>query len=266
MSSLVPLLIGHYQDVLRAEQTFGGVRRTAAQRTLEARVLDDLERELRRLYQEPFRGGYQLGAPDDTAEAINDWLLGRYRDNPRWSDGLRQVLIVFLTRAVELGGAAALREMGGPADDFDLVDESVLSDLADRVDQLLMVDGDLSLLKTTAKRLSTGIIEGLAQGLVLAAIVTALAVADSKLRSVAIADTESQWAFHHGLTWTYQANGVTELVFDTDGDACPICKPHDGKRVMLPVPKDLRIPLHVMCDCKLTLASKPTAPKTWWVG
>lgn len=238
---------------------------------LENAFAPDMERVLNELYSQPLQNGL-LAQEGDLA----DWTLDYYDNHPDLIALLSGVLFPYLVGAFNIGGQLALEALGINGT-FALQDESVLGEIEDATNDLASINGQYSLLQTTANDLERQI-TGLEVGLSLFEVFAALSLyigGRALFRSRNIAETEAVRASRLGLLHAYQKNGVTVAIHRTQEDnrVCPICNPLNGNEYPLGIdgrvamiPFGEQIPLHTKCRCWYDFGERVEIDEVWLGG
>ena len=228
-------------------------------------MADDLTPVLTDLYWFSLRNGID-SAPQDEEE-LKPWLQ-RQLEKPAAVAALLALLLRFHKRAVNYGGTIAL-ELLELAGTFSLTNATYLAALDERATMLTTVVSEMSLIDTTVNDLAREIPAARKSNDSTLAVLGAYIAMKALSRSTGIATFEVPWGFANGLGWTYKENGVKRLMFDNNGEGCPlICAPLHGRTFPIDdIPSELSLPRHPGCDCTHTNAdSSWTAPSTVWKG
>lgn len=239
--------------------------------------------------QDPLTAAYLLPLEGDLSDLIQESrdtieaeLMRLYRDTPSISDSLRLVLLAYAIRAYNLGGSVALEELELDGQ-FSIDDPGILNDLNDYTDTLVDVDGDMSLLRTTARELSRKIKQEQEAGSTWQMMLMTLIVfarARVAIRSVNIAANERVRISRLGLASTLFGNGITAVIHrlnrDTGRDYPPCrCPELNGRRYVMrsarnpfgAIPARNQIPVHMNCNCYYDPDREGwTAPAVVWTG
>ena len=137
---------------------------------LEAGLSAELEPLLDELYRDPLSADLEE-VIDEAREVIIAWLANQYRQNTATQASIEQVLNKWRLQAANVGGQLGLEALGLDGT-FSLTDEEVIAILEARTAMLTDIDGDISIVRTTAIELGRRIfaqrLEGLALGDILA--------------------------------------------------------------------------------------------------
>lgn len=275
MSKMLDAMLNWHRSLtavspLAGTRQFGSGGQTAAELALAASFSQALQEPLRRLYQWPFRNGYDA-VPDTTDRAeLEAWLREQYEDEES-GRLLRIVLAVYLVRAFALGGQFALEAMG-ILGLFVLSNRLLLDSIAGFANDLVDLGGEMSLTNTTAVELAAEIERQRVSGveLALGLFITGRVLARARL----IAGNEMVRLSRLGLAHTFWRNGVQRVRFRTAPELsatgpCPICRPLDGNVYRL---RNGRvdgpdIPVHVLCVCYYDpVLDGWAAPEEVWRG
>jgi len=237
---------------------------------LAVAMTDDLVPVLEDLYWFPFRNG--IGEAPEDEEELKPWLQ-RQLEKAVAVAALLALLLRFHKRAVNYGGTIAL-ELLELAGKFSLTNSEYLGLIDERATMLATPSagsgtGDMSLIDTTVNNLAIAIPEARKSNDGVLAALGAYIAYRALTRSAAIATFEVPWGFAQGMGWTYQKNGVKRLMYDVNGEGCPlICAPLNGRTMDADnIPAELSLPRHSNCDCVHSpVLTGWTAPATVWKG
>ena len=186
---------------------------------------------------------------------------------------IERVLNNWRLQAANVGGQLGLEALGLDGT-FNLTDEDVIAILEARTAMLTDIDGDISIVRTTAIELGRRIFAQRLEGLTLADILARLPVytaSRSLQRSGNIAQSETVDASRTLLQEVYHRNGAETMIFRTQPElredpVCPICDPYDGTEHPTTGRPGVSIPVHTMCNCYWDPVLPPEQPEEVWRG
>lgn len=179
-------------------------------------------------------------------------------------------LYIYLLRYFELGGQAALDDLGIDAE-FILRDPDILAFITAWIDDVLTDGGEYDLFATTAEDLASKIKDLDKQGFsweLMIPLLIAYGIARASTRAPLIASNEGVRMSRAALLTTFERNGVDLVIYQTAGDekVCPICLPYDN-RVMTHGEAVSLIPQHGSCRCGWSpVVDGWEAPENPWTG
>ena len=250
---------------------------TAAELQLEADYSEEMEAALVLAYLFAINQVQPLfGA---TEAEMRETLLAAFRNNSLYSDEIYRTVRYYGQRGYNVGGQIGIDTLGLNGV-FDLSDPQILANLETIYEKLSEVDGEYSLLGTTAKEVAQQVRIQYATGAEWEQALGALLVwygLRAAVRSVNIANTESVRMSRLGLAAVFAGNGITAVIHRTAEDerVCPVCQPLNGKRYNLGdvfdplarVPEPDYIPLHGSCRCYYEPVREGwSIPVTIWLG
>ena len=239
---------------------------------LEAGLSAELEPLLDELYRDPLSADLEE-VIDEAREVIIAWLANQYRQNTATQASIEQVLNKWRLQAANVGGQLGLEALGLDGT-FSLTDEEVIAILEARTAMLTDIDGDISIVRTTAIELGRRIfaqrLEGLALGDILAGLPVYIS-SRSLQRSGNIAQSETVDASRTLLQEVYHRNGAETMIFRTQPElredpVCPICDPYNGTEHPTTGRPGVSIPVHTMCNCYWDPVLPPEQPEEVWRG
>lgn len=247
------------------------IGQTPEEERLENAFATDMQRVLAELYNQPLQNGLIAQEAD-----FADWTLNYYDNRLDLLELLSGVLSPYMIGAFNIGGQLAIEHLGIDGA-FALRDDDILDEIDEAVGTLATIDGEFSLLTTTAneldRQLSAADLASDAFG-----VITALAAwiaGRSLFRSRSIAETESVRLSRQGLLHAYEKNGVLVAIHRTQEDnrVCPICSPLNGNEYRLGIngrlamiPSSERIPLHTKCRCFYDIGERTETDEDWLGG
>lgn len=255
---------------------------TAAELNLESQYAAALEPVLNQLYTLPLLAGGMEGLIDQGREEISEGLLNWFREHPEALLLLAYLLRELAERGFNLGGQMALNELG-LLNSFELADPTIQRQISVLVDRLVLPDGDMSLIRTTANETAAQIVKHRDDGLSLGdmlPLIGAWAVGRAVIRSATIAANENVRLTRWGMMAAFAGNGVWSVIHECALDVDARCKsgtcpPFCGTEfrvagVLDPlghIPVGRQIPLHVGCRCWYHAVLEGwVAPAVIWTG
>lgn len=233
MDIITPLL--KLDDLLKSSLRLVGTRNlaegaTAEELDLEADVSEGLESSLVELYYYPLRGDIS-NVPEGSEDEIRRWALAQYREEAATA-ALLLLLINYLRRGVNVGGAMALDTLGLPGR-FNLTNAGIIRQIERAAGQVATVGGRLSVVDTTAAELARQITDYRQLEMTAEEMNRAWSTyvnGRAPVRAVGIATTEGVKGTRAGLAMTYGRNGITYEILRNQAGACVECQGYEGER------------------------------------
>lgn len=209
---------------------------------------------------------------------IKQALLDMYQREDLYSSTLYDVVSYNGRAAYNIGGRIGLDTLGLDGT-FDLQDPEISGNLEPHYLRLSDIDGEYSLLDTTAGEVAQQArmaADGGQEWDTLYNFLTLWYRGRVAIRSYNIANTETVRMSRIGLLASFIGNGVTGVIHRTAGDdrVCPICQPLNGKQYtaaniydpLSSIGAD-QIPLHGRCRCYYEPIRKGwVIPAVIWTG
>lgn len=212
---------------------------------------------LESLYRLPLANGVEA-IPRGSRDDVLAWISQILRDADEETAVLAVALVNGFVRSFNVGGQIALTDLG-IAGQFNLQDPTIRGMIDDFGAMLSNIDGDISLVRTTANELAYAVDYGRRQEMNDGELSTwlALYIAGRLLqRGRVISETEVVRWSRYAQAETYVQNGITYTIYRTAPELsksgpCDICAPYEGRRFQVDnglVLFDL-IPQHTGCVC-----------------
>lgn len=241
---------------------------SAVELALEAEFATALEQPLTDSYQYPLQDGV-TAVPDDDDDVL-PWLLAILGTAAAVS-GLSQVLRSYLRQAFNVGGAAALADMGIDQP-FTLQDATLIASINAWADSLIATGSDISLTRTTANDLTAQILAGREAGLSgaeLEAFLNDYIALRALARAASISFNETVRLTREGTAATLGRNGVQKMIFRMsrarNSGRPDSCDDNEGREYG--VNERGLIPQHVGCACYWQAVLRGwTRPGRIWAG
>lgn len=223
------------------------------------------------LYRAPLQDGIDA-VPQLDREALVAWISEILAEVE--TAVLSGVLVTYGVRAFNAGGAAALNALSLPGR-FALRNPALLGSIDDFAAMLSDINGDISLLRTTANELGYAIDYGRQQEMAGSELERwlGLYIAGRVLyRSRNIGENETVRWSRQAQAETYGRNEVEYMIYHvhpelSQSGPCPICSPYDGQRFPVGGAGEFLIPQHNGCVCDWDPdLSGWTAPEEVWTG
>lgn len=245
---------------------------TSEEIIIEAGLAAELEPLLDELYRAPLSMDLEE-VIDEARDVLIAWLADYYRNNTGNQQAIERVLNKWRLQAANVGGQLGLEALGDDGT-FNLTDATVIAILEARAAMLTDVDGDISIVRTTAKELGRRIYNSRQGEMSLAEILTSLPVyiaGRSLRRSNNIAQSEQVDASRTLLQEVYARNGAESMIFRTQPElrenlVCPICDPLNGSEYTTASRPSVSIPVHNLCNCYWDPVLPPEQPEEVWRG
>jgi len=241
---------------------------SAVELALEAEFATALEEPLADSYRYPLQNGV-TAVPDDDDDVL-PWLLAILGTAAAVA-GLSQVLRSYLRQAFNVGGAAALADMGIDQP-FTLQDMALIASINAWAESLIATGSDISLTRTTANDLAAQILAGREAGLSgeeLEAFLNEYIALRALYRSGVISLNEIIRLTREGMAATYGRNGVQKMIFrmsrGRNSGRPDSCDDNEGREYG--VNERGVIPQHVGCACYWQAVLRGwTRPGRIWAG
>lgn len=227
------------------------------------------------LYRLPIQDGIE-SIPQIGREDLIAWIGEILGASEAETAVLASVLATFSQRAFVTGGAVALADLGVPGA-FTLRDNTIITRIDDFAAMLADIDGDISLVRTTANELGYAIDYGRQQEMSNSELSNWLALyiaGRTMTRSRNIGENETVRWSRAGETETFAQNGISHVIYRVHPELsatgpCPICEPYNGQRFEVNnglVLFDI-IPQHNNCVCDWEPdMSEWQLPEEVWTG
>lgn len=242
----------------------------------------DMRRDLIPVMDELYRmgiDGLSVGDVDKDEDDLVALLLLLFLRNRGRVNRLEDILFQHIERGFNLGGQTALGDMG-ISGSFNLTSASLRRFLRDHAQELVDANGDISLIRTTAKDIAWQVTKwrranpDADPSLLYAALIGYVDIRKAQ-RADTISAVEMVTAIRVGGLSTYWNNGVEHVEFMTQrdnrvdfGDPGGPCAIQDGKVFRSDrIPREAQIPIHPRCRCRYSpVLSGWTVPETPWYG
>lgn len=250
-------------------------QQSRAEAALEAAFARDVAQALLVFYRLPLSLDFS-NQEGNSADEIAEWLLGIYNSQGEMRSAFSDLLNLWSVSAANLGGQMALNHLGVLAS-FELTNSTELATIRERADELASVDGERSLLRTTANDVARAVVREQSSGAsATVAALGALATDRAAVRALLIAETESVLSSRAMVIATCVRNGARTFKYICEPDveercSTGVCIPYCGLRFQATItgaiPRWARLPKHPRCRCKhRPIKSGWQAPEVVWTG
>lgn len=245
---------------------------TSEELIIEAALAAELEPLLDELYRAPMSLEVEE-VIDEAREVIIAWLADFYRSNTASQEAIERILNKWRLQAANVGGQLGLQAIGDDGT-FNLTDTTVIAILEARAAMLTDIDGDISIVRTTARELGRRIYNLRQAEQSVSQILSGIPVyiaGRSLTRSGDIAQSEQVDASRTLLQEVYARNGAESMIFRTqpelrENPVCPICDPLNGSEYPTDRRPSVSIPVHNKCNCYWEPVLPPEQPEEVWRG